>query len=151
VLGLASFPGSPPCTTMTKLTFVVQGREPENEAMLGQSVCSMYSVCLFQLVNSSHLAITVVSLGPIRYSVTQARPSMSCVYTINNNDDKTGKKRSEETIVRVRLGPGRASETGTEACLGPNDTLTIVSSLRFVSFVIGGEFSLMQIAGLSST
>jgi len=68
--------------------------------------------------------------------------------------NKADKKHSEETIVRVRVGPGRASETGTEACLGPNGTLTVVSLLRFASFLIGGEFSLiryMQIAGLSST
>ena len=37
---------------------------------MGQSVCSMHSVCLLQLVNSSYLAITVASLRPIHYSVS---------------------------------------------------------------------------------
>jgi len=117
--------------------------------VLGRSVYSMHSVCLLQLVNSSYLAITVASLRPIHYSVsvlcklwvlamtlcqdgTQARPSMSCVTTSEIFAfNKTSTKRSEETIVRARLGPGRASEQ--KPALALND-YRFFTAFNFVSY-----------------
>ena len=64
--------------------------------------------------------------------VTQARPSMSCVTTSEIfASNKTNTKRSEETIVRVRLGPGWASEQ--KPALTLND-YRFFTAFNFVSY-----------------